>query len=190
MRKINGILVVAFSASVLAGCGEDASSDPPANDASTPDDAARDSGNDTRSDAGRDAASGALGAPSGVSAAAVPVVTTVTTLAGSGSLGFADGTGAAASFRFPEGVAVDTAGNVYVGDSENNRIRVITPTGAVTTLAGSGTGAGTGAGAFADGTGTAASFWRPNAVTVDLAGTVYVADSLNNRIRKVQRQAW
>ncbi|MCL2760763.1 MAG: NHL repeat-containing protein [Desulfuromonadales bacterium] len=104
---------------------------------------------------------------------------TVSTLAGSGTPGFADGTGAMAQFYVPIGVAVDAGGNVYVADSYNNRIRKITPTGVVSTLAGSG------AYGFADGTGTAVQFKNPQGVAVDAVGNVYVADTLNNSIRKV-----
>ena len=103
----------------------------------------------------------------------------VTTLAGSGTGQFADGTGTNASFFSPHGVAVDSAGNVYVADYTNQRIRKITPAGVVTTLAGSGTQA------FADGTGTNASFFNPIGVAVDSAGNVYVSDYSNNRIRKI-----
>jgi ABC-type lipopolysaccharide export system ATPase subunit len=103
----------------------------------------------------------------------------VTTLAGSGSAGADNGTGTAASFYYPVGVAVDASGNVYVADAGNNLIRKITSGGVVTTLAGSGS-AGAG-----NGTGTAASFYSPTGVAVDTSGNVYVADANNNLIRKI-----
>ena len=108
----------------------------------------------------------------------------VTTLAGlaSDSCGSADGTGSAARFCSPCGVAVDSAGNVFVADSGNNTIRKVTPAGVVTTLAGSAGDYGYGS---ADGTGSAARFYYPCGVVVDDAGNLFVADTQNNAIRKV-----
>ena len=103
----------------------------------------------------------------------------VTTLAGNGTAGYGDGMGTAARFSAPQGMAVDNNGNIYIADTENNRIRKITPDRVVTTLAGNGT---TG---YGDGTGTAARFSAPQGVTVDNNGNVYVADTGNNRIRKI-----
>ncbi|PMS14789.1 hypothetical protein C0Z18_30190 [Trinickia dabaoshanensis] len=103
----------------------------------------------------------------------------VTTLAGSGAQGAANGKGTAASFNKPDGVAVDASGNVYVADTGNNLIRKIDSMGNVTTLAGSG------AQALTNGQGTAAAFYSPEGLTVDAAGNVYVADTLNNAIRKI-----
>ena len=105
----------------------------------------------------------------------------VSTLAGTaGNYGSADGTGAAAQFEGPRGVATDSAGNVYVADTYNNTIRKITPAGVVSTLAGApGTSGST------DGTGAAAQFNSPSGVATDSAGSVYVADSGNHTVRKI-----
>ena len=116
----------------------------------------------------------ALLRPLGASAQSI-----VSTLAGSGTNGFADGAGSAAQFSYPTSLAVDGAGNVYVGDGGNSRIRKVSSTGVVTTLAGSGTRG------FADGAGSAAQFDTPAGVAVDGAGNVYEADIDNHRIRKV-----
>lgn len=105
----------------------------------------------------------------------------VSTFAGSpGLVGTADGVGSAARFFNPEGIAVDGAGNVYVADSGNQTIRMISPSGTVSTLAGR-----PGFGGFLDGTGSAALFTVPCGVAVDIAGNVYVADTYNNAIRKI-----
>lgn len=103
----------------------------------------------------------------------------VTTLAGQTNAGTADGTGNAASFNGPQGITVDNQGYVYIGDTSNNRIRKISPSGVVTTVAGNG---GT---TFADGIGTSATFNGPIGIDVDTGGNLYVADSNNNRVRKI-----
>ncbi len=105
----------------------------------------------------------------------------VTTLAGRpGSFGSANGTGSAARFNGPSGVAVDSVGNVYVADTLNHTIRKVTPAGVVTTLAGQAGNPGR-----ANGVGTAAQFYQPWGLAVDNAGNVYVGDSWNQAIRKV-----
>ena len=103
----------------------------------------------------------------------------VTTFAGSGSFGSANGSGTSASFAGPQGVAIDAAGNVFVADRFNNRIRKITPAGLVSNVAGSGISGNT------DGNGVAASFNDPLGIAVDPAGNLYVADFANNTIRKI-----
>lgn len=103
----------------------------------------------------------------------------LTTLAGDGTPGFADGPGATARFTNPQGVAVDTAGNLYVADAGNHRIRKISAAGVVSTLAGEGSPA------FSDGPGATARFSTPVGVAVDGAGNLYVADRDNHRVRVV-----
>ena len=106
----------------------------------------------------------------------------VTTFAGqAGTTGSADGTGTAAQFNYPVGVALDLAGNVYVTDGQNNTIRKITGSRVVTTLAGSPGNAGS-----ADGTGTAARFYYPWGIAVDEdTGNLFVSDSGNSTIRMI-----
>jgi sugar lactone lactonase YvrE len=106
----------------------------------------------------------------------------VTTLAGTAfRSGAADAVGAAAQFEGPQGVAADGAGNVYVADTGNETIRkIVVGTGQVTTIAGS-----PGAVGSADGVGPAARFAEPVGLALDGAGSLYVADSGNNVIRKI-----
>jgi sugar lactone lactonase YvrE len=105
----------------------------------------------------------------------------VSTLAGiSGSHGSADGIGGNARFWTPFGIAVDSAGNVYVADTGNNTIRKITANGVVSTLAGL-----AGQPDSQDGTGTNARFRNPWDVAVDSTGDVFVADMSNDTIRKI-----
>src|SRR6267142_1606837 len=105
----------------------------------------------------------------------------VTTLAGTpGVTGSADGTGSAARFYSPFGIAVDSAGNLYVTDLNNHTIRKITPAGVVTTVAGAAGVIGS-----TDGSGSAARFHYPAGIAVDSVGNVYVADTYNYTIRKI-----
>lgn len=102
----------------------------------------------------------------------------VTTLAGSGSPGKTNGSGSAASFKFPSGIAVDSSGTVYLADTDNQLIRRISATGEVSNLLGNGQLGAT------DGPGTSASFTDPKDVSVDAAGNLYLVDRGNHTIRK------
>jgi sugar lactone lactonase YvrE len=103
----------------------------------------------------------------------------VSTLAGGGTAAYADGLGTKALFNSPTGIATDAAGNVYVADTNNHRIRKITPDGTVSTLAGFGSQG------FSDGTGIYAAFYGPTGIALDANGNIFVADHGNHRIRKI-----
>lgn len=103
----------------------------------------------------------------------------VSTYAGSGNRSFADGRASSAAFNFPEGIAVDKAGNVYVADPANNRIRKIDLNGMVSTYAGNGTAG------YANGRADTAQFNEPNSVAVDDSGNVYVGERSGYRLRKI-----
>jgi streptogramin lyase len=102
----------------------------------------------------------------------------VSTIAGTGAAGYADGPGAEAQFNAPTDIAVDDNGILYVADNSNHKIRKITPSGEVSTLAG-------GAAGFSDGPTASALFRNPSGIALDNAGNIYVADRLNHRIRKI-----
>ncbi len=97
--------------------------------------------------------------------------------------GSADGSGTSALFNFPGGLAVDAAENVYVADTYNHTIRLVTPTGEVSTLAGS-----AGAAGRLDGTGAAARFTRPRGILVAPSGDLLVVDSGNWALRSITPQ--
>ena len=108
---------------------------------------------------------------------------TITTIAGTGERGFSGDGGPAsqAQLDFPYDVAADRAGNVYIADSYNHRIRKVDATGTITTIAGSG---GWGFGGDG-GPAVEAQFREPEGVAVDGLGNLYIADTYNYRIRKV-----
>jgi sugar lactone lactonase YvrE len=109
----------------------------------------------------------------------------VTSFAGATTSGFTNGTLAAARFNWPEGIAVATNGVVYVVDTINCVLREITTAGVVSTFVGNINGiAGS-----ANGTGTAASFYGPTGICFDAAGNIYISDSTNHRIRKIDMSA-
>lgn len=104
----------------------------------------------------------------------------VSTLAGNGSAGNVDGTGAAARFNQPYNVKMDGAGNLWVPDQSNHSVRKVTPGGTVTTIAGNGKEG------YADGKGAAALFNNPTGLVAAADGSVIVADRNNHRIRRIE----
>jgi uncharacterized protein (TIGR03437 family) len=106
----------------------------------------------------------------------------ISTVAGNGTLGYSgdDGPATSAQLSWPAGVAVDSAGNLYVADQNNNRIRKVS-NGVITTVAGNGTPGYSGD----NGSATSAKLYGPQGVAVDSAGNLYIADTSNQRIRKV-----
>ena len=114
----------------------------------------------------------------------------VSTLAGSGEAGWSDGPGKEAEFNGPAGLAVGPSGDVYVSDALNHVIRRVNPDGSVETLAGGGSeGSANGKPqelrGFSNGRGSEARFDAPAGIVVDQAGTIFVADKNNNRIRRI-----
>jgi len=108
----------------------------------------------------------------------------ISTFAGSGTAGYSGdgGQAAAATLNAPFGVAVDAAGNVYIAEFSNNRVRKVDTKGVITTAAGNGISGYSGDGATA----TSAQLNGPQSVAVDAAGNLYIADTENNRVRQVR----
>jgi hypothetical protein len=104
----------------------------------------------------------------------------ISTVAGNGTAGFADGPATAASLNAPEGVAVDSAGDLYIADLGNYRVRKVSA-GIITTVAGNGTGGFVSDGGLA----TLTTLYFPTGVAVDNAGNIFIADQYNLRVRKV-----
>ena len=104
---------------------------------------------------------------------------TVSTIAGTGQEGYADGPGRSAQLSSPEGLTVDAQGTIYVAEFGGQRIRKISPSGTVSTLAGSGVRG------YADGAGSAAQFYGACGVAIDAHGDLLVADAGNYCVRKV-----
>jgi sugar lactone lactonase YvrE len=108
----------------------------------------------------------------------------VSTVAGNGTGGFSDGSGAAARFNNPKGVAVDANGNIYVGDTGNNAVRRIGTAGDVLTIA------GTGEAGARDGNAGMATFKAPTQLAVDPRGDIYLSESLSARVRRITREGF
>ena len=106
----------------------------------------------------------------------------ITTIAGTGVYGTSGDNGVATSAQLagPMGVSVDISGNVYIADSYNNKIRMVSSTGIITTIAGTGAVGSNGDGGAA----TSAQLNSPEGVSVDISGNVYISDYYNQKIRK------
>ena len=102
----------------------------------------------------------------------------VTTFAGSGSAGFNNATGTSAQFNKPQDITIDGNNNIFVADYSNHKIRKITPSGVVTTFAGSSQG-------YVDATGTSAEFYQPEDLSFDPNKNLYVSERGNDKIRKI-----
>lgn len=110
---------------------------------------------------------------------------TVSTYAGNGTGGYADGAGTSAEFNNPAGIARDSAGNLYVADANNSCIRKITTAQVVSTFAGTCNAVNRGSAGYADGTGAAAAFNFPYGMGIDSSGNLYIAENANNCVRKI-----
>jgi streptogramin lyase len=106
---------------------------------------------------------------------------TVTTLAGGTVAGFVDAVGSAARFNLPSDVTIGPDGNLIVTDAGNHRVRLVSPTGTVTTLAGAATPG------FQDGSGADARFFRPMGVVVNRSGRIFIVDQGNHAVRSLTR---
>jgi sugar lactone lactonase YvrE len=120
---------------------------------------------------GIDGFSGGLTLQMNYTTQAIPTEAVITLFAGSGSPGYVDQTGSSASFNNPHDIVADSLGNIYVADTSNNRVRVISPSAVVTTLK--------------DSSLNNIVFTNPTAVAVDSLNSIYVAESSANRIRKI-----
>ncbi|MCF8368644.1 MAG: T9SS type A sorting domain-containing protein [Bacteroidales bacterium] len=110
----------------------------------------------------------------------------VTTIAGSGQAGYLDGISEQAMFNYPRGICLDDTGNIYIGDSWNHRVRKISTTGIVSTWAGGGEAMGVSSiGDYVDASDTAARFYTPCELSIDVNNNIFVADAYNHRIRKI-----
>jgi hypothetical protein len=110
----------------------------------------------------------------------------VTTIAGTGVAGLLDGQADQAKFNYPRGICLDDTGNIYIGDSWNHRVRKISLDGIVSTWAGGGTTIGVqSVGDYIDASDTAARFYTPCELSIDVSNNIFVADAYNHRIRKI-----